>query len=68
MQEKLLSELTLLDYFAGKALQGILAAYSGPDCGLPKAAEASASAYKYATTMLQERERMMKDGKPDGKG
>ncbi len=47
--------MSLRDYFAGQALAGILAAYSGTQECLPTDAKAAGWAYEYADAMLAER-------------
>lgn len=47
--------MSLRDYFAAAALQGILASYAGPDCGLPNDDTAAVRAYDYADAMLKAR-------------
>ena len=49
--------MTLRDYFAGQALTGTIAAFSGADTSLPPHKSAAAIAYEYADAMLVERER-----------
>jgi hypothetical protein len=49
--------MTLLDYFAGQAMQGVI---MGPGCP-GNAAEVSRIAYDFAQCMLAERERRMKE-------
>lgn len=48
--------MSLRDYFAAKALAGMLAAYSGPDCTFPEQHMAARRAYEYADAMLKARE------------
>ena len=45
----------LRDWFAGLALQGIIAAHAGENCALPKDDWAAKNAYEYADAMLAER-------------
>jgi len=52
--------MTLLDYFAGQALTGALAAYNGADVAFPKPHNTAQQAYDYAAAMLAERARRMK--------
>lgn len=47
--------MTLRDYFAAKAIEGLLSSYTGPDMKLPGADEAARSVYCYADAMLRER-------------
>ncbi len=47
--------MSLRDYFAAAALQGILAAYSGEGLKLPAESEAAVDAYDYADAMLEAR-------------
>ena len=49
--------MTLRDYFAASALQGIIAAHAGPDINLPMAYKATTNAYEYADAMLAVREK-----------
>lgn len=48
--------MSLRDYFAGQALAGIIAAYTGVDLPLPDDDTAAARAYSYADSMLTKRE------------
>jgi hypothetical protein len=56
--------MELRDYFAGQALFGIIAAYSGADVALPPARIAAEQAYDYAHAMLAVREKATST--PDG--
>ena len=47
-----LSGMTLRDYFAAKAMQGILAAWA---TGIPPLKETTQAAYAFADAMLKER-------------
>jgi hypothetical protein len=47
--------MSLRDYFAAKALGGIIAAFTGQDTPLPAIGMAAAQAYDYADAMLKER-------------
>jgi hypothetical protein len=47
--------MSLRDYFAGQALSGHLASYTGEDCGIPPADRAAKWAYEYADAMLKAR-------------
>lgn len=49
--------MTLRDYFAGQAMTGLLAAYSGQDTPLPAVRMAAAYSYDLADAMLTEREK-----------
>jgi hypothetical protein len=49
------SGMTLRDWFAGQALAGFLASYSGENVTLPRTADAAERAYDYADAMLRER-------------
>lgn len=53
--ERAAEALTPRDWFAGKALCGLLAAYSGGDVRMPPAEDAATFAYEYADAMLVER-------------
>lgn len=50
--------MTLRDWFAGKALMGLLAAHTGEQ-PLPNPDDAAATAYDYATAMVTAKERVM---------
>ena len=45
--------MTLRDYFAAKAMQGLIAAWT---VGVPEANAAAAAAYQYADAMLKARD------------
>lgn len=47
--------MSLRDYFAGQALTGIIASYSGSDLPLPPTKIAAASAYDFADALVAER-------------
>ncbi len=47
--------MSLLDYFAAHALQGLLAAHADPDVLVPAAEVMAAWAYNIAAAMLEER-------------
>lgn len=48
--------MTLRDYFAAKALQGMIAGTANPQAmGYPKTDESANKAYQYADAMLSER-------------
>ena len=48
--------MSLRDYFAAHALQGMLASYAGVQTRLPVADSFAQEAYKHADAMLQARE------------
>lgn len=48
--------MSLRDYFAGQALAGMLAAYSGPECSFPEQHMAASRAFEYADAMLSQRD------------
>ena len=54
---KMTGTIELRDYFAGKALEGILAAHAGEGVPLPEAWALAADSYRYANAMLAEREK-----------
>jgi hypothetical protein len=47
--------MSLRDYFAAKAIEGIISAYAGPECSLPNDDTAAVLAYRYADAMLKAR-------------
>ncbi len=47
--------MTLLDYFAGQALVGVLSAHADTEMLLPEDDEAARWAYDYAEAMIAER-------------
>lgn len=47
--------MTLRDYFAAKALTGIIASFTGQDTPLPATGMAATTSYDYADAMLKER-------------
>ncbi len=47
--------MSLRDYFAAKALTGIIAAFTGQDTPLPSCYMAATSAYDFADAMLKAR-------------
>lgn len=49
--------MSLRDYFAGQALAGHLASFSGENVGCPPAERSAQWAYEYADAMLAEREK-----------
>lgn len=49
--------MTLRDYFAAKALQGLLASFAGVDCRMPEPEKFAADAYAQADAMLKAREK-----------
>ncbi len=49
--------ITMRDYFAAKALCGLIASYAVPGVGLPNAEIAAQHSYEYADAMLKEREK-----------
>jgi hypothetical protein len=49
--------MSLRDWVAGLALQGIITTYPGPDCELPGAKMAARTAYEYADAMLVQRDK-----------
>lgn len=49
--------MSLRDYFAGRALTGIIASHTGPELPLPTTAIASQCAYDFADAMLEARQK-----------
>ena len=49
--------MSLRDYFAAKALHGMLAAFAGETVPFPESAPAARDAYMYADAMLSERDK-----------
>lgn len=45
--------MSLRDYFAGQALTGIIATFSGPEMLLPSPRVTATDAYEYADAMLE---------------
>jgi hypothetical protein len=48
--------MSLRDYFAAKAMEGIIASYSGQDIPLPNCEHTAMEAFEYADAMLSARE------------
>lgn len=48
--------MTLRDFFAAKAMEGIIASYSGQDIPLPNCEHTAMEAFEYADAMLSARE------------
>ena len=49
--------MSLRDYFAAAALQGLLASFAGADCRMPTPEALAKDAFQQADAMLAERER-----------
>jgi hypothetical protein len=51
--------MSLRDWFAGMALQGVLAAHADPETVLPKQTDAAEMAYQYADAMLAQQRKVV---------